>query len=71
MAGEDLVNGKLYDRVLTDDCTWCLVEKGSELQVLLAPAADTKWRDLMIEEPKEEEPKEEEAKEEEAIEEAN
>ena len=47
VAGEELINGKLFGRVLTDDCTWCLVEKGSELQVLLALAADTKWNDLM------------------------
>merc|ERR1740124_668445 len=45
--GEEMLNGKLYGRVLTDDCTWCLVEKGTELQVMLALAADTKWQALM------------------------
>ena len=45
--GEELLNGKLYGTVQTDDCTWCLVEKGSELQVMLALTADTKWQDLM------------------------
>tara|TARA_B100000795_G_scaffold58401_1_gene38842 strand:+ start:651 stop:797 length:147 start_codon:yes stop_codon:yes gene_type:complete len=42
-----MLNGKLYGRVQTDDCTWCLVEKGAELQVLLALASDTKWQALM------------------------
>ena len=45
--GEELLNGKLYGTVQTDDCTWCLVEKGSELQVMLALTADTKWQTLM------------------------
>ena len=45
--GEELLNGKLYGTVQTDDCTWCLIEKGSELQVMLALTADTKWQTLM------------------------
>merc|ERR1719483_438829 len=47
VAGEEVLNGKLFGRVQTDDCTWCLVEKGAELQVLLALASDTKWQALM------------------------
>ena len=43
-----MLNGKLFGRVQTDDCTWCLVEKGAELQVLLALASDTKWSSLML-----------------------
>ena len=38
VAGEELINGKLFGGIQIDDCTWCLVEKGSELQVLLALA---------------------------------
>merc|ERR1711957_650073 len=30
VAGEEMLNGKLFGRVQTDDCTWCLVEKGAE-----------------------------------------
>merc|ERR1711935_967602 len=48
VAGEEVLNGKLFGRVQTDDCTWCLVEKGAELQVLLALASDTKWSSLML-----------------------
>ena len=47
--GESLLDSKLFGTVATDDCTWCLVEKGSELQVLLALAEDTKWSDLVTE----------------------
>jgi len=47
VAGEELINGALSGTVQIDDCTWCLVEKGSELQVLLALAEDVKWPDLL------------------------
>ena len=46
-AGEELFNGKLFGTIAIDDSTWCLVEKGSELQVMLALAEDTKWNELM------------------------
>ena len=38
MAGEELMNGKTFDTIAIDDSTWCLVEKGTELQVMLALA---------------------------------
>ena len=47
VAGEELLNGKTFSTVTVDDSTWCLVEKGSELQVLLALAEDTKWDSLL------------------------
>jgi hypothetical protein len=47
VAGKELLNGKTFGRTYPDDSTWCLVEKGSELQVLVAPAEDTKWSSLL------------------------
>lgn len=47
VAGEDLIDGQTFGTVAIDDCTWCLVEKGSELQVMLALAEDTKWDELL------------------------
>ncbi len=32
VAGEELFNGKLFRAITIDESTWCLVEKGSELQ---------------------------------------
>ena len=47
VAGEDLIDGATFGTVAIEECTWCLVEKGSELQVLLALAEDTKWTSLL------------------------
>ena len=47
VAGEDLIDGATFGTVAIDDSTWCLVEKGSELQVLLALAEDNKWSSLL------------------------
>ena len=47
VAGEEIMNGKTFGTITIDDSTWCLVEKGSELQVLLALASDTKWTALL------------------------
>ena len=47
VAGEELINGKTFGTVSTEDSTWCLVDKGTELQVLLALAVDIKWDDLL------------------------
>jgi len=47
VAGEELINSKTFGTVTVDDSTWCLVEKGSELQVMLALAEDTKWDKLI------------------------
>merc|ERR1719201_475714 len=32
VAGEELMDGKLFAAIHPDESTWCLVEKGSELQ---------------------------------------
>ncbi len=47
VAGEELINGSLAGTLALDECTWCLVEKGSELQVMLALAQDVKWPTLL------------------------
>ena len=47
VAGEELINGKTFGTITVDDSTWCLVEKGSELQLLLALAEDVKWSTLL------------------------
>ena len=48
VAGETLIDGKTFGTMTIDDCTWCLVEKGTELQVMLALAEDIKWDTLLI-----------------------
>ena len=47
--GEELMNGKTYGVVSVDDSTWCICEEGMELQILLAPAQDTKWQAVLKE----------------------
>ena len=47
VAGVELLNAKLFGPTYPDDSTWCLVEKGAELQVLLALSEDTKWHALL------------------------
>ena len=49
VAGEELLSGPTFGTCTVDDCTWCLVEKGSELQVMLALAEDVKWATLLAE----------------------
>ena len=49
VAGVDLLGGKTFGSTHPDDSTWCLVEKGSELQVQLALAEDVKWKSLLAE----------------------
>jgi hypothetical protein len=48
VAGEELMNGKTFGTITIDDSTWCLVEKGTELQLLLALAEDNKWHTLLV-----------------------
>jgi hypothetical protein len=48
VSGEELLSGRLAGTITIDDCTWCLVEKGSELQLLLALAEDVKWGTLLV-----------------------
>ena len=48
VAGVELMQGKTFGTITIDDSTWCLVEKGSELQLLLALAEDTKWPTLLV-----------------------
>ena len=45
--GDELMAGKTYGVVSVDDSTWCIGEEGRELQVLLAPAQDTKWQAVL------------------------
>ena len=47
VAGEELLAGKTFGTITIDDSTWCLVEKGAELQLLLALAEDIKWHSLL------------------------
>ena len=39
----------LAGRVYSDECSWCIAEKGTELQLLLAPVGDAKWSSLLKE----------------------
>ena len=49
VGGAELMSSKLFGTITIDESTWTLVEKGSELQVLLALAEDTKWKTLVVE----------------------
>eukprot|EP00746_Dinoflagellata_sp_MGD_P014990 gnl/MRDRNA2_/MRDRNA2_133154_c0_seq1.p2 gnl/MRDRNA2_/MRDRNA2_133154_c0~~gnl/MRDRNA2_/MRDRNA2_133154_c0_seq1.p2 ORF type:complete len:220 (+),score=50.31 gnl/MRDRNA2_/MRDRNA2_133154_c0_seq1:65-724(+) len=46
--GETVIDGKLQGSVCTDECTWSLVEKGAELQVLLCKTNVTRWSSLLV-----------------------
>ena len=45
--GETIIDGKLAGTVHGDESTWCLVEKGSELQILLSAATNDRWPSLL------------------------
>ena len=47
MAGVELLNGKTFASTHAGESTWCLVDKGAELQVQLVSASDTKWADVL------------------------
>ena len=40
----------LAHSVHPDECTWCIAEKGTELQLLLAATSDARWGSLLKEE---------------------
>ena len=39
--------GKLAGTVHGDESTWCLVEKGTELQILLSATTSKRWPSLL------------------------
>jgi serine/threonine protein phosphatase PrpC len=46
--GEALFDGTLFGNVEIEDCTWCLANEGSELQVMLTKTDESQhWGDLM------------------------
>ena len=45
--GETIIDGKLAGTVHGDESTWCLVEKGAELQILLSAATSNRWPSLL------------------------
>ena len=47
MFGDVLLDGKLGGPVHGDECSWCLVEGGTELQLLLAATSLVKWPALL------------------------
>lgn len=47
VAGVELLKGKTFSTTHPDDNTWCIVDKGAELQVMLCPTRDTKWDDVL------------------------
>merc|ERR1712194_341407 len=47
VAGVELLAGKTFATHHVDDATWCIADKGMELQVLLCPAMDDKWHRVM------------------------
>jgi len=50
VAGVELLNGKTFMRTHPDESTWCLVDKGAELQVQLCSSSDAKWAELLLKE---------------------
>lgn len=47
VAGEELLNGATFGKLVVDDCTWCLMDKGHELHLLLTLAEGKKWDRLL------------------------
>lgn len=45
--GEKLLDGNLDGKVEVDECTWCLAQGGSELQVMLTKKDEAKWKTLL------------------------
>ena len=45
--GETIIDGTLAGTVHGDESTWCLVEKGVELQILLSAATANRWASLL------------------------
>ena len=45
--GETIIDGTLAGTVHGDESTWCLVEKGAELQILLSAATANRWASLL------------------------
>jgi hypothetical protein len=45
--GETIIEGKLAGTVHGDESTWCLVEKGTELQILLSATSSERWPSLL------------------------
>ncbi len=46
--GETIIEGKLQGSVHPEECTWSIVEKGSELQLLLCKTDTTRWSGLLF-----------------------
>ena len=51
VAGVELLAGKTFATHHADEATWCIADKGMELQVLLCPSLDDKWHRVMDEVP--------------------
>mmetsp|Transcript_11843 Transcript_11843/g.49777 ORF Transcript_11843/g.49777 Transcript_11843/m.49777 type:complete len:119 (-) Transcript_11843:1476-1832(-) len=45
--GETIIDGKLEGAVHADECTWCIAEKGAELQLMLVATSGNRWVSLM------------------------
>jgi hypothetical protein len=45
--GETIIDGALAGTVHSDESTWCLVDKGAELQILLSANTSKRWPSLL------------------------
>ena len=45
--GETIIDGALAGTVHGDESTWCLVDKGAELQILLSANTSDRWPSLL------------------------
>ena len=45
--GDSIIDGKLEGSVHADECTWCIAEKGAELQIMLVATSGNRWVSLM------------------------
>ena len=45
--GETIIDGKLAGTEHGDESTWCIVEKGTELQILLSATTSNRWSSLL------------------------
>ena len=44
---QGIIDGKLEGSVHADECTWCIAEKGAELQIMLVATSGNRWVSLM------------------------
>ncbi|CAK0892371.1 unnamed protein product, partial [Prorocentrum cordatum] len=47
IKGETIIDGKLRGTVDVDDCTWCILNGGTDVEVMLTKQTEDRWRTLL------------------------